>query len=132
MTFNLALDELPDFGFPEDRYGGFFGFTPPGFDYMEEAFGQYKLGRIPNNLCSMTYIPSYIEPGFYAPEGKHVLTGYVFPVPYDLREGNWETRKAELFDKWIDAMSKFSPNLKRFYCWQRWIYPRLNWNRCLE
>lgn len=113
VTFNLALSELPDFGFPEDRYGGFFGITPPGFDYMEEAFGQYQLGRIPDRLCSQTYIPSYIEPGFYAPEGKHVLTGYVFPVPYELREGSWETRKDELFDKWIDSLAQFSPNLKR-------------------
>lgn len=113
VTMNLALSELPDFGFPEDRYRGFFGITPPGFDYMEEAFGQYQLGRIPDRLCSQTYLPSYIEPGFYAPEGKHVLTGYVFPVPYALREGNWETRKEELLDKWVDSLSKYSPNLKR-------------------
>ena len=113
VTFNLALSELPDFGFPQDRFGGFFGITPPTFDYMEEAFGQYQLGRIPNNLCSQTYLPSVIEPGFYAPEGKHVLTGYVFPVPYHLREGNWESRKEELFDKWIDSLNRFAPNLKR-------------------
>lgn len=113
VTLNLALSELPDFGFPEDRYRGFFGITPPGYDYMEEAFGQYQLGRIPNNLCSQTYLPSYIEPGFYAPEGKHVLTGYVFPVPFELREGSWKTRKEELLDKWVDSLAKFSPNLKR-------------------
>ncbi len=112
VTLNLALSGLPDFGFPEDRYRGFFGITPPGYDFMEEAFGEYQLGRIPTNLCSQTYLPSYNEPGFYAPEGQHVLTGYVFPVPYALRQGSWETRKEELFDKWIDSMAKFSPNLK--------------------
>jgi phytoene dehydrogenase-like protein len=113
VTFNLALSELPDFGFPEDRYKGFFGITKPGYDYMEEAYGDYHLGKIPTNMCSMTYIPSYIEPDYFAPKGQHVLTGYIFPIPYQLREGNWETRKEELFDKWIEALSKFSPNIKR-------------------
>jgi phytoene dehydrogenase-like protein len=61
----------------------------------------------------MTYIPSYFEPGFYAPEGQHVLTGYIFPVPYQLRQGSWETRKEELFDKWIDALEKFAPGIKQ-------------------
>jgi phytoene dehydrogenase-like protein len=113
VTFNLALSKLPDFGFPEDRYNGFFGITPPDYDYMEEAFGQYKLGKIPDNICSMTYIPSYIEPGYFAPSGKHVLTGYIFPIPYMLRQGNWETRKDELFDKWIEALERFAPGIKQ-------------------
>jgi phytoene dehydrogenase-like protein len=113
VTFNLALNSLPDFGFPEDRYRGFFGITPPGYDYFEEAFGQYHIGEIPNNICSMTYLPSYIEPKVFAPEGKHVLTGYIFPIPYYLRKGNWETRKQELFDKWIEALARFSPNIKK-------------------
>ena len=36
-TLNLALSKLPDFGFPEDRYNGFFGITPPGYDYYEKC-----------------------------------------------------------------------------------------------
>lgn len=112
VTLNLALSELPDFGFPEDRYQGFFGITPPGLDYLEEAYGQYQLRRIPDRMASMTYLPSYVEPGF-APPGKHVLTGYAFPVPYHLREGDWEVCKEELLNKWIDSLAQFSPNLKR-------------------
>ncbi len=113
VTFNLALSELPDFGFPEDRYRGFFGVTTPDFYYMEEAYGHYKAGRIPERVCSMTYLPSYIEPDFYAPPGKHVLTAAIFPTPYKLREGNWETRKEEFKERIINTYSMFSPNIKQ-------------------
>lgn len=112
VTLNLALDKLPDFGFPEDRYRGFFGITKPGYDYQEEAFAAYQTRRIPERLCSMTYIQSYVEPGVFAPEGHHVLTGYAFPV-HGLIRGGWnESTKAELLEKWIDSLNEFAPGLK--------------------
>ncbi|MGN0038888.1 MAG: phytoene desaturase family protein [Coriobacteriales bacterium] len=113
VTLNLALDELPDFGFPEECYNGFFGITKPGYDYQEEAFAEYKCKRIPERMCSMTYIPSYIEPGVYAPEGKHVLVGYAFPINYFLKDREWdEETKKELLDKWIDSLNEFAPGIK--------------------
>jgi phytoene dehydrogenase-like protein len=112
VTFNLALSGMPDFGFPEDRYGGFFGISTPGYDYMEKAFPPFHMDDIPERMGSMTYLPSYFDEG-YAPKGQHTLTGYIFPVPYHLRKGNWETRKEELFDKWIDSLADFSPNIRQ-------------------
>ena len=114
VTLNLALDALPDFGFPEECYGGFFGITPPGFHYAEEAFAEYKCGRIPKKMLSMSYMPSYYEePGTFAPEGHHVLTGYAFPVTGQLWEREWdEDAKAELLENWIDSLNDFAPGLK--------------------
>ncbi len=114
VTLNLALDALPDFGFPEKCYNGFFGITKPGYQYAEEAFAAYKCQRIPDHMLSMTYIPSYYEePGTFAPEGHHVLTGYAFPVNYFNEAGAWNQElKEELLEKWIDSLDAFAPGLK--------------------
>ena len=48
----------------------------------------------------------------FAPEGKHTLTAYVFPFPYELRTGTWESRKDELFEKWIDSLNQFASGSK--------------------
>ena len=114
VTLNVALDALPDFGMPKECYGGFFGMTEPGFDYAEDAFAEYKCGRIPKNMLSMSYIPTYYEePGTFAPEGHHVLTGYAFPVTAKLRGREWDDEaKAELLENWIDTLDRFAPGLK--------------------
>lgn len=113
VTLNVALDKLPDFGFPEECYRGFFGITEPGYDYSEEAFAAYSTGKIPDRMLSMSYMPSYYEePGTFAPESKHVLTGYAFPVNYHIKGGWTPERKQELLEKWIDSLDAFAPGLK--------------------
>lgn len=113
VTLNVALDAMPDFGFPERCYNGFFGMTEPGFQYAEEAFAEYKCGRLPKNMLSMTYMPTYYEePGTFAPEGHHVLTGYAFPVTHRLLKGWNADTKAELIENWINSLDRFAPGLK--------------------
>ena len=114
VTLNVALDAMPDFGFPEECYNGFFGFTEPGYQYAEEAFAEYKCGRIPRNMLSMCYLPTYYEePGSFAPKGHHVLTGYAFPITGTLYNREWdEEAKAEMLEKWIESLNLFAPGLK--------------------
>lgn len=114
VTLNLALDKLPDFGFPEECYNGMFGIMKPGYDYQEEAFAAYATKTIPDHLCSMSYMPTYYEePGTFAPKGNHVLTGYAFPVNYWNKKGDWnESLKQELLEKWIDSLNEFAPGIK--------------------
>lgn len=112
VTLNVALDKLPDFGFPEERYKGMFGISKPGYQYFEEAYAAYNLRRIPEHMCSMTWIPSYIEPGVFAPEGKHVLTAYAFPVNYNIDKDWRNGGKEELLEKWINSLNEFAPGLK--------------------
>ena len=113
VTLNVALDAMPDFGFPENCFNGFFGITEPGYQYAEEAFAEYKCGRLPKNMLSMTYMPTYYEaPGTFAPEGHHVITGYTFPVTHRLLKGWNEETKAELIENWINSLDRFAPGLK--------------------
>lgn len=114
VTLNLALDKLPNFGFPKECYNGFFGITKPGYKYAEKAFAEFTLGKIPERLLSMSYIPTYYEePGTFAPEGHHVLTGYAFPVPGRRLEGEWDdAMKQKLIDTWITSLDEFAPGLR--------------------
>ena len=113
VTLNLALDGLPDFGIPEDKFNGFIGYYPD-YAWGEEAFADFWKGEIPKNLSGIGYVPSYFDPeSNFAPAGKHVMTQYVFPVPYQLREGSWETRKDELFEKWIAALELHAPGISK-------------------
>ena len=111
--YRIALDAMPDFAFPENCFNGFFGITEPGYQYAEEAFAEYKCGRLPKNMLSMTYMPTYYEaPGTFAPEGHHVITGYAFPVTHRLLKGWNEETKAELIENWINSLDRFAPGLK--------------------
>ena len=111
--YRIALDAMPDFGFPENCFNGFFVITEPGYQYAEEAFAEYKCGRLPKNMLSMTYMPTYYEaPGTFAPEGHHVITGYTFPVTHRLLKGWNEETKAELIENWINSLDRFAPGLK--------------------
>jgi phytoene dehydrogenase-like protein len=111
VTLNLALSELPEFKFPKDRLKGLFGMIP-SYDYAEKAFYQYNVGEIPEKPCLIGYIPSYIDPTM-APPGKHVLTVFCWPMPYELRKGSWETRKDEMLDRMVDTLTEYAPNIKR-------------------
>lgn len=113
VTLNVALDKMPNFGFPEDRFGGFFGITKPGFDYAEEAFAAYKCKKLPAHMMSMTYMPTYYEePGTFAPVGHHVLTGYAFPVNHIIDKPWKQGGKEMLLERWIDSLDEFAPGLK--------------------
>lgn len=110
VTLSMALDVLPDFGFPEDRFNGWFGFGP-SWEETEKAFYQYEIGEIPDDLQIIGFLPSYFD-SYYAPEGKHSMQIFVFPVPYDLKEGNWETKKEELYKKFEKKMIQYAPNIE--------------------
>ena len=111
MTLNLALSELPDFNFPKERLTGFFGVCP-SYDYAEKAFYEFTLGEIPEKPLLFGYVPSYFD-DTVAPPGKHVLSMFVYPMPYDLREGNWDDRREEAYDRGVDALAEYAPNVKR-------------------
>jgi phytoene dehydrogenase-like protein len=110
-TLSFALSELPDFKVPRDRLKGFIGFSP-SYEYCEKAYYQRIIGEIPDNPIMIGFVLSEIDPTM-APAGKHLLTVYVFPLPYRLKKGNWETQKEELFEKTLNTLAMFAPNIKK-------------------
>jgi phytoene dehydrogenase-like protein len=115
---HLALGDLPTFPSLSNAVG------PDGFhealsgrihigheiDYLEKAFDASKYGEISSAPYLDVTIPSLLDPSL-APAGKHVLSAYFQFAPYQLKAGNWGTRRKELADIVIRTLGTYSPNL---------------------
>jgi phytoene dehydrogenase-like protein len=115
---HLALSGLPEFpalsnavgpdGFRQALAGRIH--IGPEIDYLEKAFDASKYGEISSAPYLDVTIPTILDPSL-APEGKHVLSAYFQFAPYNLREGNWETRRGELANIAIKTLSAYSPTI---------------------
>jgi phytoene dehydrogenase-like protein len=116
---HLALGGLPEFlslanavapdGFHEALSGRIH--IGHEIDYLEKAFDATKYGEISAAPYLNVTIPTLLDPSL-APEGKHVLSAYFQFAPYQLREGNWQTRRDELAKVVIETLETYSPNFK--------------------
>jgi phytoene dehydrogenase-like protein len=115
---HLALSGLPEFpalsnavgpdGFRQALAGRLH--IGPEIDYLEKAFDASKYGEISSAPYLDVTIPTILDPSL-APEGKHVLSAYFQFAPYNLREGNWDTRRGELANIAIKTLSAYSPTV---------------------
>jgi phytoene dehydrogenase-like protein len=115
---HLALSGLPEFpalsnavgpdGFRQALAGRIH--IGPEIDYLEKAFDASKYGEISSAPYLDVTIPTILDPSL-APEGKHVLSAYFQFAPYNLREGNWDTRRGELANIVIKTLSAYSPTI---------------------
>jgi len=115
---HLALGDLPNFpslahavapdGF-RDALGGriHIGYE---IDYLEKAYDASKYGEISTAPYLDVTIPTVLDSSL-APTGKHVLSAYFQFAPYQLKEGNWRSRRGELVNIVIKTLSQYSPNL---------------------
>ena len=110
----LGLGSLPDFtALPgtevgPQHTGGIV--INPSIDYLETAWDECKRG-IPSSKPFMDcYIQTATEDGL-APAGKHTLSLFVQYAPYDLAEGNWDSRRDEIGDNIVATLAEYAPNL---------------------
>ena len=112
---NLALTGLPNFSALADlkdnaRLSGRIHIGPE-IDFLERAFDAAKYGDYsPEPYMDIT-IPSLLDSSL-APEGQHVMSIYVQFAPYNLKKGDWNSRRDEFADNVIDQLSKYATNLK--------------------
>ncbi|MEZ4521752.1 MAG: NAD(P)/FAD-dependent oxidoreductase [Thermomicrobiales bacterium] len=110
----LGLGELPDFtAMPgttvgPQHTGGIM--ICPSIDYIQRAWEDAKAGRPSTRPFMDCYIQSATEDGL-APPGKHTLSMFVQYAPYDLAEGDWESRRDEIGRNIIDTFAEYAPNL---------------------
>jgi phytoene dehydrogenase-like protein len=112
---NLALGGLPTFPALDASEGSLKALSGrihigPEIDYLERAFDASKYGEFSKAPYLDVTIPTILDPGL-APDGKHVLSAYVQFAPYQLREGNWDSRRKELGDTVIKTLASYAPNL---------------------
>ena len=125
---NLALDALPSFrGVDASATGGTAQLSGrihigSSIDYLERAFDEAKYGDYSKQPYMDITIPTLTDPAL-APEGRHVMSVYVQFAPYNLKQGDWSTRREEFGDAVVNALSAYAPNLKEMIIHRQVITP---------
>lgn len=125
---NLALDALPAFtaleGTPAAD-GALAGriHIGPEIDYLERAFDAAKYGQFSAQPYLDVTIPSIADPSL-APAGKHVVSAYMQFAPFELREGDWNTRRDEFGDVVVKTLAAYAPKLPDLILHRQIITPR--------
>lgn len=113
VKFNAALRELPNFtarpGVREPHHTAVIN-TPLTKAEMHAAYETARAGGLPKRLWTEMYLQTVYDPGV-APEGAHTMSIFAQYVPYQLAEGNWDSRRAEVGQLVMDSLSRFASNI---------------------
>jgi phytoene dehydrogenase-like protein len=94
----------------------------PDIDYLERAFDAAKYGDFSPKPFMEVTIPTLNDPSL-APSGAHVMSIHAQFAPYKLKNGDWDSRREELGDAIVDALSEDAPNLKELIVGRRVLTP---------
>jgi len=110
---NFVLSEEPQVtGMPEDHSKSQRSlFTlAPSLREAEDIYNQSARGEIPDELWVDCVLASNVDPGLVT-EGMHVLTCFVQYLPYELRQGTWDTQRENVGDKVLERIGRYAPNV---------------------
>jgi phytoene dehydrogenase-like protein len=82
----------------------------PSLEFAERSYEAARRGELPAELWVDCVVASNVDPTL-APAGRHVMTCFVQYVPYRLREGTWDDRRAELGRRVIATIAEYAPNV---------------------
>jgi phytoene dehydrogenase-like protein len=123
---HLALSGLPQFSAltNEDATEKLSGriHVGPDIDYLERALDAAKYGDMSPRPYLDIAIPSLTDQTL-APAGAHVMSIHAQFAPYHLKDGDWNSRREELGNTVVDALSDYAPNLKESMVGRRVITP---------
>jgi phytoene dehydrogenase-like protein len=115
---NLALSGLPQFhaapdhghpnGGPEHRATMH---ICPSIDYIERAWDDAKYGRPSARPMLELTIPTMYDPSL-APPGRHIMGIFLQYAPYTLTEGTWDDLREPFFERVVDVMEEYIPNIR--------------------
>jgi phytoene dehydrogenase-like protein len=112
---HLLIDELPDYvGFPAGEPGpqhqglAILGPTPARY---EKAWEAERSGAFSDEYVIEALIPSVTHASLCEP-GLHTLSLGVQQLPFELADGDWDSRKAEWADHVMELYFRFAPNLR--------------------
>ena len=112
---NLALSRLPSFtslngGEGNTKLSGRIHIGPE-IDYLERAFDAAKYGDFSSAPYMDVTIPTLTDPSL-APKGEHVMSIHVQFAPYNLKQGDWNSRRNEFGDAVVNQLENYAPGLK--------------------
>jgi phytoene dehydrogenase-like protein len=123
---HLALSALPKFsglanGDSIEKLSGRIHIGPE-IDYLERAFDAAKYGDLSPQPYLDLSIPSLMDPTL-APAGAHVMSIHAQFAPFQLKDGDWNSRREELGDTVVKALQDYAPNLKELIVARKVITP---------
>jgi phytoene dehydrogenase-like protein len=78
---------------------------------VEAAFDDVEAGRPPRAPVISFSVPSVPDPTQAKP-GYHTASVWIFPAPFQLREGTWTEAREDAAEGIIDQVTAFAPNFK--------------------
>jgi phytoene dehydrogenase-like protein len=110
VKLNAALRELPTFTAADglEPHRAMITITP-GLDAAQEAVESCRRGEPAVGFCELYFQTAY-DPSV-APPGHHVMSVFAQYAPYELAEGAWETRRAEIGNLILDAIAAYAPDI---------------------
>ncbi len=114
LKINLALRGLPEFtclpGAPGPQHGATMHICP-SIEYVERAWDDAKYGRPSRSpLLEMT-VPTMYDPSL-APAGHHIMGVFLQYAPYTLSEGTWDELREPFYNRVIEIISEYAPNIR--------------------
>jgi phytoene dehydrogenase-like protein len=114
VKINLALSGLPEFtalpGAPGPQHGATMHICP-SIEYVERAWDDAKYGRPSKSPMLEMTIPTMYDPSL-APPGKHIMGIFLQYAPYTLAEGNWDDLREPFYNRVIDIIEQYAPNIR--------------------
>jgi phytoene dehydrogenase-like protein len=112
---HLHLDQLPHYiGFPDATAGpqhrghAILGGSEERF---EDAYAAMLRGVFPDRFPIEAIIQSVTDDSLTEP-GRHAMILGVQNLPFDLAEGDWDSRKEEFTQRVLADLHRFAPNLR--------------------
>ena len=111
VKVNAALSELPAFtaaGSVEPHRA--MVTVTHGLDAAQEAFEAAKRGE-PRVAWAELYFQTAYDASV-APPGAHVMSVFAQYAPYELAEGDWDSRRDEIGEQAVDLIETYAPGLR--------------------
>ena len=83
----------------------------PSLEYLEKAYDDAKYGKLSSHPFLDVLIPSLLDPELAGP-GKHVMSVIVQYAPYRLRDGGWDSARANLGQRTVETLEAYMPGLR--------------------
>jgi phytoene dehydrogenase-like protein len=121
LKLNCALTRLPRFtagagaGVGDHIYRSMVVLSS-GIDDTQAAFAAARGGEVAPEWCELYFQTAY-DPSV-APTGRHTMSVFAQYAPYQLRDGDWDSRRGEIAGRLLRRIGQWAPDVAD--CVEQW------------
>jgi phytoene dehydrogenase-like protein len=110
IKLNAGLHKLPAFTAPGgvDAHRAMVSITA-GLDAAQEAAEACRRGEPAIGFAELYFQTAYDSS--VAPPGRHTMSVFAQYAPYELAEGDWDSRRGEVGEQILDAIAAYAPDV---------------------